>query len=54
MRIFQIYPEFRIFYLPYFFLSGYGHLHISGSLNFIKMIFGIFFDQAILIYVAML
>ena len=41
MRIFQIYPEFQIFYLPYIF-SGYGHHHISGTLNFIKIIFRIF------------
>ena len=43
VRIVQIYPEFRIFYLPSFFSIGYGHRHISGSLNFIKTIFRIFF-----------
>ena len=42
MRIFQIYPEFRIFYLPDFF-PGYGHRQISGSLNFITNICQIFF-----------
>ena len=41
MRICQIYPEFQIFYMPDFFSSGYGHRHISGSLNFIKNIFQI-------------
>ena len=42
MRIFQIYPEFQIFDLPDLFSSAYGHRHISGSLNFIKNIFRIF------------
>ena len=54
MRIVQIYPEFQIFYLPDFISSGYGHRHISGSLNFITNIFRIlFFCQAILIYEGM-
>ena len=51
MRIIQIYPEFLIFDLPdVFFSSGYGHHHISGSLNFIKKYFPDFICQAILIY----
>ena len=50
MIIFQIYLEFQIFYLPDYFCSGYGHHHISGSWNFIKIIFQIFFGQAIPIY----
>ena len=49
---FQSYPEFLIFYLPDYYFSGYGHCHISDSLNFIKNIFQIFFFcPAILIYV---
>ena len=32
----------QILYLPDFLSSGYGHCHISGSLNFIKIIFRIF------------
>ena len=51
MRIIQIYPDFQIFDLPDLFSSGYGHRHISGSLNFITNIFWVFFGQAILIYV---
>ena len=43
MRIVQIFPVFQMFYLPNFFSSGYGHRHISGSLNFILNIFQIFF-----------
>ena len=39
---FQIYSEFRIFNFARFFVSGYGHRHISGSLNFIKIILRIF------------
>ena len=50
MRIFQIYQEFRIFDLPDIFFSGYGHRHISGSLNLLQIIFRILFGQAILIY----
>ena len=49
MRIVQIYPQFRIFDLRADFFSGFGHCHISGSLNFIKNIFQIFFCPAILI-----
>ena len=39
MTIFQIYPEFRIFDLPDRVFLGYGHRHISGSVNCIKIIF---------------
>ena len=52
MRIFQIYPEFQIFLFKFFFFfSGYGHRHISGSLNLYKNYFPVFFGRAILIYV---
>ena len=42
-------PDFL--FARFFFFSGHGHRHISGSLNFIKNIFRICFGQAILIYV---
>ena len=35
-----------------FFPPGYGHRHISGALNFIKIYFSDVFCQAILIYVS--
>ena len=37
--------------IPDFVPSRYGHCHISGSLNLIKIIFPYFFGHAILIYV---
>ena len=42
MRNFQIYLEFQIFDLRDLFF-GYGHSHISGSLNIFTNIFLIFF-----------
>ena len=42
---------FPNFFICQIFFSGYGHCHISGSLNFIKKYLQDFFGQAILIYV---
>ena len=51
--IYENYPELSgisYFWFARYISSGYGHRHISGSLNCVKNIFQISFCQAILIY----